>query len=252
MKLTGSFPNHITWRINVLELSSGQDLFKGKSLRHLKKAFSLLKESNYQFVFEAVSEELIAQFAPLHRALMLSRGSDFVANFAKLLAPNQWPYQALSLYEGSSYIGGMIFRLKEKSINLCYRVLPYKVAFYLPAPLARLSDILLVDEAIKQKKEYYSLGMDRNPYGHYGSVGLANYKLMMNARPYISSKVAMVDEIEWNGTNDILAFEGHCGSNSTHVKLCLVDSHSLDKYQFLKKDFLTTDIISASGETLQW
>lgn len=248
MKITGSFPQDVLWRVDIKGLTSGLELFNGSTLKHLNKTFRLLNASEFRFVFEDADRAYIDRFAPMHRALMKERGDNYVVDFDKFfVGTHQHEIKALSLYQGGTYLGGMIYSVMSRSLCLFYRVLPHDIGLNLPAPLARIADVMLIDKAIALKKGVYSLGKDRNFFGITSAIGLAGYKLMGKAKPYIYSRGSMTTEFEWNEKQDVLVFCGEQKSFSNKAKLLLVEANNKGKYKFLEQASLDLDIISASS-----
>lgn len=250
MKVTASFPQHVVWRVDIKGLASGLELFKSTALKHLKKAFALFNSSQFEFKFETIDKSYVDRFAVLHQELMKARGDNFAVNLHEALLTNpshNYGYQALSLYEADTYLGGLIYTVKPQSLNLKYRVLPHKLSLCLPAPLARMSDILLVNRALELGKEMYSLGVDRNPYGIHNAIGLAGYKLMTKARPYIHAKETFKTDFDWDEKFDVLLFCDAPTSLVNKAILLLADPANEDKYRFLQQDFLELDIIHRSA-----
>lgn len=246
MKIDVMYPGHVMWRIDVRGLTHGMDLFRSTALNHLKKAFALLENSQFRFVFEKVDKPYLDRFAPMHSALMKERGDNFSVDFDDKILHHpihDFGHEALSFYEGDTYLGGMIYSVMNKCVGMAYRVMPHKISLYLPAPLARMADVILATKAIELKKEHYSLGKDRNPFGPNGAIGLAGYKLMTRAKPYIFSEEPILSGFDWDESQDVLIFYGNPKTFARQAKLLLVDPSNIEKYHFLKQAELDLDII---------
>ena len=254
MKILVTYPDYIGWRVSLKNLTSGMDLFHGSALKHLKKAFVMLEASTFRFVFEAADAAYIQRFAPLHQTLMKEKGSSFEVDFGGLQKKAaQAHYGALSLYDGEHYLGGMLYNIRTDFIGLMYRVLPHKIELNLPTSLAKMSDVLLLNTALQIGMKYYSLGKGKNPFGLHASIGLASYKMISKAQPYIPMSANLHDQFDWDLKSDILIFSGEqLGSYAKKATLLVSNVTNLPNYQFLQQANLELKVISAEGEIIQW
>lgn len=214
MIIQQTFPKYITYQLSLDNVARAEDLFSAKVNKGLRRDVTRLGAANYKFVRELVNESYLTnKFLPVYQKNIAQKDSPLVIDIkSKVLdhSPHNFPYEAFSLYLNDEFLGGVIFSVREESLNIAFKTFPTKLSFSLGTSVTMLADYHLIQYAIDLKKKHISLGKDRNLYGLHSAIGLAMYKLRLGAVPYVSASAdnAFVIEFNWDEKSDVLIFLG--------------------------------------------
>ncbi len=213
MNMQATFPSRIIWRLYLDGLSSFLDVFHGHSRSELEKAVGVFEGSSLQFKFETVDSAYLDKFVPMYEKEISKKADARIIDVRDRVLYHplyEWPFMAMSLYDGAEYLGGRIFSISDEGILGAFKVLPHKVDLPIKkVPFSFIADYYLVEKALELKKQFLSSGSTLNPFGVHSAIGLATYKLKSGARPYVAfSRCEIKQEFVWDGQKDVLLFLG--------------------------------------------
>lgn len=213
MNMQATFPSRVIWRLYLNGLSSFLDIFHGHSRSELEKAIKVFASSSMQFKFEIADAAYLDKFVPLYEKEISKKPDARIIDVRDRVLSHplyQWPFMAMSLYDGDQYLGGRVFSVSEEGILGAFKVLPHRVNLPIKkVPFSFIAEYYLVEKALEWKKQFLSSGSTLNPFGVHSAIGLATYKLKSGARPYVAnSRCEIKQEFVWDGQRDVLLFLG--------------------------------------------
>ena len=185
------YPEYIAWEVDVSSLGDSLSCFGKNTAKKIAKSLSLLQSAGFEYRVETVNDSYIKKFFPLYESNILQKDNprvfDIGADIEKKRSEN-FPIEALSLYQADIYCGGVIYRILEQSISIMYRVFRKDLDIKIPINPSITADALLYQKAIELKKSLVYHGRDRNLYGLHSSIGLVLFKLQAGCQPFVSKK----------------------------------------------------------------
>ena len=220
-------PSNIMWRVYFTDITDPFELFRKKTRKKLRSALIRMDQTDYRFMIEPMTDELLDRFIPLYTDHILKKESGKVFDVKKSIHEGQKvrPYFMLSLYHQNNFLGGIIFSDREDFFTTAFKVFPKSLSdIDLPLNITFLAEYYLFEYAIKQGKEYIKHGRDRNMYGIHSNPGLAMFKLQIGGLPYVGMRDIIFDTFDppKENTRDILVFHGEqMEQKITHATLYL-------------------------------
>lgn len=221
------YPSHVSWHLDLQHHQSPDTIFSSSTGKKIRRGLQLIQNSSYKLVIEPVTKDYMSVFTPLYIANILEKDSPQVMDTTKAITEKLSEGEhifAVSLYDEALYLGGMIFRMSQKSplCSVIYKVFPKELSIALPISVSFLAEYKLYAYAIEQGATSLVHGRDRNVYGQHLSLGLAAYKCTVGCAPHVSKtdSTTFTSSIESPKHVDTLIFLGsEKGAPVTHAIL---------------------------------
>lgn len=184
------YPHYICWKIDISKVSDADHIFGSRTGKKLRKARELLLKSPYIFKVESVTEALLDAFTPLYEENIGTKKNAAIFPVKDRIMKsirNGENQEMVSLYEHGTFVGGMIYNIKEQNVSVSFKVFPKTPSIKLPVNLSILAEYMLITRALELGKPTIVHGRDRNAYGQNSNIGLAMYKLQIGSVPYVSA-----------------------------------------------------------------
>lgn len=231
-----TYPEQVAWRIELHNKSEPYQAFGKKTASKIRSAITRLENTNYRFQLEPVTPAYIDRFLPLYQANIATKEHPEFFDIKAALLPIITEYKALSLYDDSQYLGGLIFHTFSDHLATAYKVFPKTLTIDLPINITFVAEYYFYEYAIQNHLNYISHGNGKNCWGKYASIGLAMFKLQAGNLPRYSEHPnnQLLHEFIWDGQEDVLILEGESGYLSKG-KLLLTGKTPIDRYGILLK-----------------
>lgn len=184
-----SYPRFLAWRRKLDGISHPDGFFSAKTVGRIHRAFDQLAASPYRLVYDVVDDAYLDVFTPIYEAHIGSKKNGHIftvkENVLSGMAKGS-AYGAISLYESDTLIGGFIFSIHPKALSSAYRAFPHSLPIKLAITISHLAEHMFFAKAIELGKTHIRHGKDRNAYGLHSNIGLAEYKMRLGCKPYIS------------------------------------------------------------------
>lgn len=184
-----TYPRYLAWRRTLDGVTDPDIFFSAKTVGRIHKAMAQLAQSRYRLVYDDVDATYLDAFTPVYEAHISGKKHGHVytvkenvlAGIAKGSA-----YGAISLYEGEALVGGFVYSIHAKALSSAYRAFPHSLPIKLAITISHLAEHMFFARAIALGKTHIRHGKDRNAYGLHSNIGLAEYKMRLGCKPYIS------------------------------------------------------------------
>lgn len=209
-----TYPHHIRWKLFLDTHIDPYDFFIGSMKKRVKKTVEKLQQQNvYEFRHEIVTKEYIERFLPIYQELISSKENPLVFDIASSIVLSddaKYKYESVSLYQNDIFVGGVIYSNREDSFFVGYKAFPRTFDFSAQSTPTKVAEYYLIQKAQQEKKEYMSHGKDRNRYGLYSSIGLAQFKMSIGCLPYVEEKTEIYKNVSFESSvnTDVLVFLG--------------------------------------------
>lgn len=215
---------------------------------------TLKKIELYSVTYEIkeLDEEFLSWFIPLYEARINEKSNPRVFDIRKKTLYRRVPkqYYSLVLKEAGIPIGGTVFSLSDDTLSIAYRTIANNwTQAELQANPSSYTEYVISLYAASLNKKFIVHGKDRNPYGLYSSIGLANFKLSAGCSPEKPKKFKMMTTDTDTLTVDVLILEYPKDSSDQITKGYLIASkESIEKWTQVTKypSSLQVDIIPRS------
>lgn len=182
------YPQHIVWHVDVSSTQDALLCFSKKIAKRIRRGITYLESAGYKFVIEPVDDTYIDLFFPLYKENILQKDNPHVFDVKTELqkrATEGFPIEAVSLYKGNTYLGGVIYRILDEQLTINYRTFLKEFDVKTPIGASMIADYFVYKKAIELHKSTVSHGRDRNLYGLHSGLGLPLFKLHAGAKPKI-------------------------------------------------------------------
>lgn len=210
------YPTYIAWKMNLVNGHSNELMVGVDTAYRIKKTAQKLSDASlgYRFLIEDVTSSYLDQFMPLYDSFMAQKEGGTVFDVRNKIAFGQAAgktYEAISLYENETLLGGLLYSLNDTYLGVAYRVFPHQLKLKLPISCSYVAEQKLIERARELHKETIVHGRDRNKYGVNSSIGLAEYKIRIGCVPYISASPENEFHLlaDLKPTKDTLVFLGN-------------------------------------------
>jgi hypothetical protein len=278
-----TYPRYVGWQVDLQNRLDANLCFGKKTSKKIQKTILLLEKEGYTFKTEPVQEELLKKFLPLYHKNISEKENpkffDVPTELQKNSKKEDSQIEALSLYYGTTYVGGVIYRVVADSIKINYRVFQKELFKSFPITPSIVSDFFIYQKAIDLKKEFVTHGKDSNLYGLHSSIGLALFKIQSGCYPKVSKdcpifftrkksdlKAEDTQQICSDPTytldytqnffltkNDILVFLGEKQNEKIQKAILFLkntDEETLKKYELLfNNPHFTTEIVTIGEQS---
>ncbi len=183
-----TYPQHIIWHVDVSSCTDALLCFSKTIAKRIRVTIPRLEAAGYRFVIEPVDEAYIDLFFPLYKENILQKDNPHVFDVKNELqrrAAEGFAIEAVSLYQGTTYLGGVIYRVLDEQIAINYRTFLKEFDVKIPIGAGMIADYFVYKKAIELRKPIVSHGKDRNLYGLHAGMGLPLFKLHAGAKPKI-------------------------------------------------------------------
>lgn len=190
-----TYPQHIVWHVDVSSSTDALNCFSKKIAKRIRRGITYLENAGYTFVTEPVDDAYIDLFFPLYKENILQKDNPHVFDVKTELqkrATEGFPIEAVSLYKGTTYLGGVIYRILDEQLTINYRVFLREFDVKTPIGASMIADYFVYKKAIELHKTTVSHGRDRNLYGLHSGLGLPLFKLHAGAKPKIKPSKDLV------------------------------------------------------------
>jgi hypothetical protein len=245
-------PSNIIWKVSLPVNGDILSIYGSRTKKDLLNSLEKLTDTNYRFQIEPVTKELMSFFTPIYDLSVKRMKNGNYYDLNDLILNNPKPnstVESLSLYQGNTFLGGILFRKRKNKWSQIAKVFPKKLEVNLKLNITFLSEYELYKYAVSQKVYEISLGVDTNLYGKIGNIGLAIYKLRTGAHPFapIGNNSVMADSFDFNNIIDenTLVFMGTPGAEINQAKLFICKRNlSLDNYsQLLNSERIKVELV---------
>jgi len=209
------YPSHIAWRVSWGGVGDIDEIWGLETSKRVAKAKERLAAAAvpYRFVVGEMTNEWLDRFVPLYEEYIGAKENGTVFDIRNKITTNQAvgkKYEAISLWQGDVFLGGVIYSLGVKALHVAYRVFPRQLDIKLPISCSYVAEDYLYRRAFELQKHGIVHGKDRNPYGINSAIGLAEYKLKVGCAPWVSQSEAVVfsDATELRADQEALVFLG--------------------------------------------
>jgi len=130
------YPQHILWHVDVSSCTDALLCFSKKIAKRIRKALPELSAAGYRFVIEPADDAYTELFFPLYEKNILQKDNphvfDVKGELQKKRALETYPIEAVSFYHGTTYLGGVIYRVMEEQLTINYRTFPKNLDIKIP------------------------------------------------------------------------------------------------------------------------
>lgn len=185
-----TYPHYIAWRTELHGLESFSDLISREKSKRLYKSLNLIENSTYRILTEIVDDKFLREFVPLYTKNIQTKKHGNVFDVKTAIERNLQRgiiYESISLRHNHNLLGALIYSLRKKSLSVAYRIFPHHLILKLPLSSSYIGEHYLVKQALSHQRRFITHGRDRNLYGPNSSIGVAEFKLSVGSRPYVSS-----------------------------------------------------------------
>lgn len=210
----------------------------GKSDRkRINKTLESLEKHGITWEFSIANEAFFKWFTPLYTNELESKNSDRIHDvYSKTVGKegSVLTYKTLTLFENKTPIGGCVFSCWKDRYSISYRMFKpqWENDSRIASP-ALFGEYLMDEHTLSNKKIKLVHGQDRNPYGLFSSIGVANFKLAVGCRARLPVKYDEVTtDIDSLDQDTLILHLPKFGKEITEATLILV-KNEISKYEQL-------------------
>jgi hypothetical protein len=218
--------------------------------KRITKALLLLEENEITYEFSSANDLFFEWFTPLYTHSLQAKNSDRIHDiYSNTLGKSDsvLQHKTLTLYQSNKPIGGCIFSCWKDRYSISYRM--FNPTWNTPSKIASpalLGEYLLDVFAYEHDKNILIHGQDRNPYGVFSAIGVANFKLAVGCNPKLPTTYEInVTETE-TVNQDTLIFHLPDSGRTISEATLILHNNDVSKYSqlFSYEDRLKINIIN--------
>jgi hypothetical protein len=190
------YPSYIKWSIDLSHHINPNTVILSKSFSaSTKTILKDLENHHYVLNIEKIDRKLLEEFIPVYKKMISKKKNSVFFDVIESVLGNQNEKIAFAavLRKNNKLIGATLFRIRDNTFSMIYKVFPYQLDFFIKTNLTTAIDYFCIQYSINSALNTYILGKDSNFFGEKLNIGLARYKISIGALPYISKHSELVE-----------------------------------------------------------
>lgn len=193
------YSNKIYWHLDLSLYSEASDLFSSKKNQRIRVGLERLKTNGYNIYNTPLTKEQLHRFNLGYIEYIKNKDKGRVRDVISMVITEDMdinPHRILYVENSKGeFIGGLIFRynVEPQVATTAYKYFPLQLDdINLPISLTYIIEYMFFEDALIKGIKLIKHGKDSNPFGVRNHIGLAQFKLSLEALPYQSKKSSKI------------------------------------------------------------